>query len=103
MIVEIKVPNELVRQIREAISPRSGEYTLLPHSLKLYPSLEAAEYCGVSVQTLNRWRRDGFIDPSEMGAVGSGFIYTEDALTFAMQATNMDRKNTAVEVLGNGN
>ena len=70
--------------------------------VNLYTPLEAAEYCGVSIQTLNRWRKAGHTAAGTI-EVGRGHLYTERALLGALTATNMDRKNIAVEVLGNGN
>ena len=70
--------------------------------VELYRPLGAAEYCGITTSTLNRWRRDGLIDPAEIIGIGSGYLYTEPALLGALQATNYDRKNLGVEVLGNG-
>ena len=68
--------------------------------LNLYSPLEAAEYCGVSIQTLNRWRKAGHVGPSGTIEVGRGHLYTERALTGALHATNYDRRDINVEVRG---
>ena len=68
--------------------------------LNLYSPLEAANYCGVSIQTLNRWRQTGHVDPSGTVEIGRGHLYTERALTGALQATNYDRRDINVEVKG---
>lgn len=43
----------------------------------LYGPQDAARYLDITQQTLNVWRRDGWIDAQ---AVGRGFYYTKDAL-----------------------
>jgi len=50
--------------------------------VRLYSSQEAADYCGgplgaVSVQTINRWRRTGYLRHLPFGR---GYYYTQDAL-----------------------
>ena len=50
--------------------------------VRLYSPLEAADYCGgpdgaVSVQTINRWRRTGYLRHLPFGR---GFYYTKSAL-----------------------
>tara|TARA_R100000306_G_C4326432_1_gene117917 strand:- start:54 stop:323 length:270 start_codon:yes stop_codon:yes gene_type:complete len=65
--------------------------------LNLYSPPEAAEYCGVAIQTLNRWRKAGHVAPSGTIEVGRGHLYTESALIGALQTTNYDRRNLNVE------
>jgi hypothetical protein len=51
--------------------------------VRIFSPIEAADYCGgadraVSVQTIARWRRTGWL--RYLGPIGRGFYYTKDAL-----------------------
>ena len=45
--------------------------------LALYEPLDAARYLDITQQTLNVWRRSGFIRATPMGR---GYVYTKDSL-----------------------
>jgi excisionase family DNA binding protein len=49
----------------------------IPTTRRLYGPAEAASYLGVSDQTLNRWRRQGWIRSHNFGR---GFLYEVDML-----------------------
>mgnify|MGYP005837881063 CR=1 FL=1 len=66
----------------------------------LYQPLDAQNYCGVSAQTLSKWRREGYLKPA--AAVGRGYLYTRIALDECLSALNYDRANTNVEVISRG-
>jgi predicted site-specific integrase-resolvase len=66
----------------------------------LYQPLDAQNYCGVSAQTLAKWRREGFLKPA--AAVGRGYLYTKAALDECLSSLNYDRWNTHVEVIYHG-
>ena len=61
-----------------------------------YESFDAQVYIGISGQTVNRWRREGWLRPSFK--VGSGWIYSKHNLDAAMDATGYSRQNLNVEV-----
>ena len=66
------------------------------HEVKLYESLDAQVYLGVSATTLSRWRRDGWIASVPLGR---GFVYTQEALEECNELRRfyLDRKNKGVE------
>lgn len=76
------------------------EFDLKNEHINIYNPKEAADYCQVSVPTLNNWRLDGFIDHAGIIETGRGHLYTERALISALSATNYDRRNLNVEVRG---
>jgi hypothetical protein len=50
--------------------------------VRLYSPIEAADYCGgplgaVSTQTVNRWRKTGWLRSIP---IGRGYVYTKEAL-----------------------
>ena len=61
-----------------------------------YESFDAQLYIGISGQTLNRWRREGWIRPSFK--VGAGWVYSKKDLDEAMDTTGYSRQNLNVEV-----
>lgn len=61
-----------------------------------YESLDAQFYIGVGAQTINRWRREGWLRPSFK--VGAGWVYMQSDLDAAMDATGYSRQNLNVEV-----
>jgi hypothetical protein len=44
----------------------------------LYQPLDAQAYCGVSAQTINKWRKEGWLKASAQS--GRGYLYTKEAL-----------------------
>ena len=62
----------------------------------LYSPLEAQEYLGISVGTLGRWRREGWLVGS---LVGRGYLYTREQLDDCLIAQGHDRRNINVEVI----
>ena len=78
------------------------EFDLKNEHVNLYNPREAADYCQVSVPTLNDWRLNKYVDPAGIIEAGRGYLYTECALIGALQAKNYDRRNLNVEVLGDG-
>ena len=48
----------------------------------LYRPIELAHRLGVSVETVNRYRREGFIDAHPMG---SGFLFSENQIEEFLQ------------------
>jgi hypothetical protein len=63
---------------------------------QLYGPGEAALYMGVSEQTLNRWRRQGWILCSR---VGRGFYYQRQDLDQCLTLRGYDRANNETEVI----
>ena len=64
---------------------------------KLHGPEEATRYLGVSEQTLNRWRRQGWIKSSK---VGRGYYYQREHLDECLQLRGYDRAhNETVEVI----
>ena len=62
--------------------------------VRLYSPQEAADYCGgpdgaVSVQTINRWRRTGYLRNLPFGR---GYYYTRDALDECLQLRNLGNR-----------
>ena len=62
--------------------------------IKLYESLDAQNYLGVAAQTLNRWRREGWLIPT--AAVGRGYAYTQEQLDDCIKVLGRDRKDKQV-------
>ena len=62
--------------------------------IKLYESLDAQNYLGVSAQTLNRWRREGWLIPT--AEVGRGYAYTQEQLDDCIKVLGRDRKDKEV-------
>ena len=65
--------------------------------VRLYSSQEAADYCGgqggaVSVQTINRWRRTGYLRHLPFGR---GHYYTKDALDECLNLRNLGNRITS--------
>jgi len=58
-----------------------------------YGPLEAADFLGVSGATLNKYRREGWLQASDYLAVG--YLYTREALEEC--ARELQRRNTEVE------
>lgn len=64
--------------------------------VRLYGPEEAADYCGgpdarVSVQTINRWRRTGWLRFLELGR---GYYYTKDALDECLKLRGLQNRIT---------
>ena len=68
----------------------------------LYKPSGAARRCGISVGTLNRWRRNKLIATAEVIRTGRSFLFTEEGLRGGLIASNHYRRNLGVEVLGIG-
>jgi DNA-binding transcriptional MerR regulator len=68
----------------------------LPGAEPLYQPLDAQLYAGVSAQTLNRWRREGWLKPA--ATVGRGFVYRKADLDAALHVLGYGR-DTNVEVI----
>ena len=71
--------------------------------VRLYSSLEAADYCGgplgaVSVQTINRWRKTGCLRSIP---IGRGYVYTKDALDECLRDRGYSTRITEEETNGN--
>ncbi len=67
--------------------------------VRIYSPQEAADYCGgptgaVSVQTVNRWRRTGWLRSLPFGR---GYYYTLDALDECLQLRNLGNRITKEE------
>ena len=63
---------------------------------KLYGPEEAIKFLGVSEQTLNRWRRQGWIKSSK---VGRGYYYQREHLDECLKLRGYDRANNETEVI----
>ena len=63
---------------------------------QLYGPDEAAIYLGVSEQTLNRWRRQGWIRCSK---VGRGYYYQRQDLDQCLKLRGYDRADSETEVI----
>jgi len=62
-----------------------------------YSVTEASDYLQVTPPTVNRWRRDGWLEPAfSMGTFG--YAYTKDQLDQALWDTGNSRKLLNVEV-----
>ena len=64
-------------------------------TVTLLNPLDACEYANVSTQTLNAWRREGWLSSFP---VGRGHLYTYEMLDAALHARNKDREKTRQEV-----
>ena len=60
----------------------------------LYESLDAQNYLGIAAQTLNKWRREGYLIPT--AEVGRGYVYTKEQLDDCIKALGLDRKDKEV-------
>jgi excisionase family DNA binding protein len=65
-------------------------------TMQLYGPDEAAFYLGVSYQTLNRWRRQGWIRCSK---IGRGYYYQRDALDECLDLRGYGLANNETEVI----
>ena len=68
-------------------------------SVRLYSPQEAADYCGgsggaVSVGTINRWRRTGWLRSLPFGR---GNYYTRDALDECLELRKLGNRITVAE------
>jgi len=64
--------------------------------VRLYSPDEAADYCGgpdnrVSVQTVNRWRRTGWLRSLDFGR---GYLYTKEGLDECLQLRGLKNRIT---------
>lgn len=59
--------------------------------VKLYTPLDAQDYCGISDQTLNKWRREGWLQGHP---VGRGYLYTQQGLDDALRSRNYVREDS---------
>jgi len=62
--------------------------------IRIYSPQEAADYCGgrdgaVSVQTINRWRRAGYL---RFLPFGRGNYYTKDALDECLELRSLESR-----------
>jgi hypothetical protein len=67
--------------------------------VRLYSPQEAADYCGgpsgaVSVQTVNRWRRTGWLRSLPFAR---GYYYTKDALDECLKLRQLGNRITIEE------
>ena len=65
--------------------------------LKIYEPVDDQAYLNVSYGTLNRYRREGFLQPSSN--FGRGNQYTKEALDECLINLGRDRENINVEVI----
>jgi len=65
------------------------------HEVVLYETLDAQHYLMCSANTLSRWRREGWINPT--ASIGRGYAYTKEALDECRKLRNLDSRNTEVE------
>jgi DNA-binding transcriptional MerR regulator len=72
----------------------------VPGGVPLYQPMDAQVYCNVSAQSINRWRREGWLKPA--AAVGRGYVYTKQALDECLHTLGYDRRDTNVEVIQHG-
>lgn len=61
----------------------------------LYRPLEAAQWLGISANSVATWRREGFLQGLKLGQIN---VYTKASLEEALQSKNYHRMNTNVEV-----
>jgi predicted site-specific integrase-resolvase len=66
---------------------------------RLYQPLDAMQFLNVSSGTLNRYRREGFLEGIP---VGRGFLYTREMLEDCIRNLGKDRENINVEVINSG-
>jgi hypothetical protein len=72
-------------------------------AVRLYSPQEAADYCGgplgaVSVQTVNRWRKTGWLRSIP---IGRGYVYTKEALDECLGLRGYSTRITGEETNGN--
>ena len=71
--------------------------------VRLYSPQEAADYCGgplgaVSVQTVNRWRKTGWL---RSVPIGRGHLYTKEALDECLGLRGYSTRITEEKTNGN--
>ena len=58
------------------------DFNINGRTVRVYTSLEAAEYANVSEGTIGRWRREGYL----LGqSFGRGFLYSIESIQSAMR------------------
>lgn len=65
------------------------------HKVRLYSSLEAANYCGgpdnsVSIQTINLWRTQGWF--SDFLEIGRGYYYRKEWLDQCLEDRGLQNR-----------
>ena len=70
----------------------SDEPTILPRGTsKLYDAYAAAKYFGVSIYTIHRWRRSGWLP--QQRKIGRAYVFTEGELNDAWRGLGYDRSD----------
>jgi len=74
------------------------ELTINGAPVSMYQPVDAQYYLGVSAGTLNRYRREGYL---QSFPVGRGHLYTREMLDECIVNLGKDRENINVEVITN--